>query len=74
MSIAGGQAFPSDFGTFHAPNISPSPQGIGGWSLNDFANAVTQGVSPEGAHYYPAFPYTAYARMSRRTWRTSMPT
>ena len=61
--LSGGQAFPSDFGTFHAPNISPSPQGIGGWSLLDLANAVTRGVSPDGAHYYPAFPYTAYGRM-----------
>ena len=60
--LAGGQAFPSDFGTFYAPNISPSPEGIGGWSLLHFANAVQVGVSPEGAHYYPAFPYTAYAK------------
>ena len=63
LVLAGGQAFPSDFGTFHAPNISPSAHGIGGWSLTDFANALTRGVSPEGAHYYPAFPWTAYARM-----------
>jgi mono/diheme cytochrome c family protein len=62
--LAGGQAFESDFGTFHAPNISPSAAGIGGWTLTDFANAVTQGVSPDGAHYYPAFPWTAYNKMA----------
>ncbi|RLJ41665.1 mono/diheme cytochrome c family protein [Litoreibacter meonggei] len=61
-ALAGGQAFPSDFGTFYAPNISPSPEGIGAWTLLQFANAVQAGVSPEGAHYYPAFPYTAYAK------------
>ncbi|WP_281855994.1 cytochrome c [Litoreibacter halocynthiae] len=60
--LSGGQAFASDFGTFYAPNISPSPEGIGGWTLLEFANAVQSGVSPEGAHYYPAFPYTAYAK------------
>lgn len=60
--LAGGQAFASDFGTFYAPNISPSEQGIGGWTLLEFANAVQAGVSPDGAHYYPAFPYTAYAQ------------
>jgi mono/diheme cytochrome c family protein len=62
--LAGGQAFPSDFGTFRAPNISPHPAaGIGSWSLEEFARAVTLGVSPEGQHYYPAFPYTAYVNM-----------
>ncbi len=61
--LAGGRRFPSDFGTFVAPNVSPHPEaGIGGWTLADFANALQRGVSPGGAHYYPAFPYTAYAR------------
>ena len=64
LILAGGMAFPSDFGTFFAPNISPSPQGLLGWSVEDLANAVTRGVSPGGAHYYPAFPYTSYVRMA----------
>ena len=65
--LAGGQSFPSDFGTFLAPNISPSTeQGIGGWSLAEFANAVQRGVSPDGKHYFPVFPYTAYARMTEQ--------
>jgi mono/diheme cytochrome c family protein len=64
MVLAGGQRFPSDFGTFVAPNISPDPtHGIGGWSLLDLANALTRGVSPEGEHYYPALPYASYAKM-----------
>ena len=63
LVLAGGQAFPSDFGTFYAPNISPSEAGIGGWSIVDLANAVTRGVSPEGEHLYPAFPYTSYTKM-----------
>jgi mono/diheme cytochrome c family protein len=62
LVLSGGRRFPSDFGTFVAPNISPHPEaGIGGWSSDDFANAMVQGVSPGGEHYYPAFPYTAYA-------------
>ncbi|MGB3409112.1 MAG: cytochrome c [Jannaschia sp.] len=62
LILSGGQAFPSDFGTFHAPNISMDPDaGIGAWTFDDFANAVQRGVSPDGAHYYPVFPYTAYA-------------
>jgi mono/diheme cytochrome c family protein len=64
LVLAGGQRFPSEFGTFIAPNISQDPAaGIGGWSLLDLANALTRGVSPEGEHYYPALPYASYAKM-----------
>ncbi|WP_322865900.1 cytochrome c [Aquicoccus sp. G2-2] len=62
LVLSGGLGFATPFGTFHAPNISQSSsQGIGGWSLADLANAVMQGVSPSGAHLYPAFPYTTYS-------------
>ncbi|MGC1505729.1 MAG: cytochrome c [Sulfitobacter sp.] len=63
LVLAGGHAFASDFGTFYAPNISAGPQGIGTWTLSEFARAVTTGVSPSGQHYYPAFPYVAYQHM-----------
>lgn len=63
--LAGGRQFPTGFGTFVAPNISPDPdQGIGSWSVIDLANAMLNGVSPSGKHYYPAFPYTSYQRMA----------
>ena len=65
LVLAGGQSFVTGFGTFLAPNISPHPeQGIGGWSLAEFANAIQRGVSPDGAHYYPALPYATYIRMT----------
>jgi mono/diheme cytochrome c family protein len=60
LVLSGGQTFATAFGTFIAPNISPSEAGIGGWTLAEFASAVTRGVSPEGSHYFPAFPYAAY--------------
>ena len=64
LELAGGQRFETPFGAFVAPNISQHPQdGIGGWSARDLANAMMRGVSPDGRHYYPAFPYTSYARM-----------
>jgi mono/diheme cytochrome c family protein len=60
--LGGGLAIPSPFGTFYAPNISPDPDdGIGLWSESDFVRAVRKGISPEGTHYFPAFPYTSYA-------------
>ena len=46
------------------PNISThEDDGIGAWSSLDFVNAMQQGVSPDGRHYYPSFPYTSYAKM-----------
>lgn len=63
LLLAGGHRFETEFGTFVAPNISPDPTvGIGSWTAVEFVNAVTRGVSPNGAHYYPAFPYTSYAK------------
>src|SRR5580692_294353 len=59
--LGGGLAIPSPFGTFYVPNISPdAADGIGRWTEADFVNAVTKGISPGGAHYFPAFPYTSY--------------
>lgn len=64
LLLVGGGELPTPFGTFRVPNISPDPQsGIGGWTTLEFVNAVTRGVSPDGAHYYPAFPYASFARM-----------
>lgn len=63
--LQGGHRLESEFGTFVAPNISPHPeQGIGDWSVEEFATAMLAGVSPQGTHYYPAFPYTAYIHMT----------
>lgn len=65
LQLGGGERLVTEFGTFVAPNISPHPQdGIGGWTAQDLANAMLKGVSPGGSHYYPAFPYTSYARMT----------
>lgn len=66
VELAGGRALATPYGTFYTPNITPDAEtGIGQWSDDDFIRALTEGVSPKGDHYYPAFPYTSYARMSR---------
>jgi mono/diheme cytochrome c family protein len=63
--LGGGLAMETPFGLFRVPNISPHPSsGIGDWSMLDFVNAMHLGVSPDLRHYYPAFPYTSYTRMS----------
>jgi mono/diheme cytochrome c family protein len=62
--LGGGLGLKSPFGTFYVPNISPDPNdGIGSWSEADFVTAMTKGTSPDGRHYFPAFPYTSYQRM-----------
>jgi mono/diheme cytochrome c family protein len=63
--LSGGRRFETDFGTFVAPNISPHREaGIGAWTPAQFASALLRGVSPEGAHYYPSFPWSSYARLT----------
>lgn len=65
--LAGGRALVTPFGTFYTPNITPDPdQGIGGWSDQDFIQALRQGIAPDGRHYYPAFPYPSYSGMTDR--------
>lgn len=67
LQLAGGLELKTPFGTFRAPNISPDNEnGIGGWSNADFANAMLKGITPNGSHYFPAFPYTSYARMNEK--------
>lgn len=62
---AGGRALKTPFGTFYGPNITPHPQaGIGRWSEADFVRALRQGRRPDGAHYYPAFPYTSFTQIT----------
>lgn len=61
---AGGKPFKTPVGTFYPPNLTPDVEtGLGTWTDVQFVNAVQRGLSPEGAHLVPAFPYTSYARM-----------
>ncbi len=62
----GGRPLATPFGTFQSPNISADPvDGIGGWRLEDFANAMQRGVDRTGNHLYPAFPYSSYVNMTQ---------
>ena len=65
--LAGGRAMESPFGTFYTPNITPAPEsGIGHWTAEDFTRSMVEGVSPDGQHYYPIFPYRWYTGMTDR--------
>ena len=62
---AGGLALDTPFGTIYTTNITPDKDsGIGRWSFAAFDRAMRQGVHQDGRQLYPAFPYTAFAKMS----------
>jgi mono/diheme cytochrome c family protein len=62
--LGGGLGLKTPFGTVYVPNISADAKdGIGAWSEANFVTAVLKGTSPEGEHYFPAFPYTSFQRM-----------
>lgn len=62
---AGGLGLPTPFGTIYTSNITPDPvNGIGTWSYEAFARAMRHGISQDGSHLYPAFPYDYYARIT----------
>ncbi|AGT08315.1 c-type cytochrome [Paracoccus aminophilus] len=62
---AGNYALNTNFGTIYASNITPDPKtGIGSWSPEAFRRAMQEGVSRDGAHLFPAFPYDHFTKMS----------
>ncbi|WP_242124735.1 molybdopterin cofactor-binding domain-containing protein [Sphingobium sp. Sx8-8] len=62
---AGGRPMETPFGIVYSTNITPDPvNGIGNWSLPAFTRAMREGISRDGRHLYPAFPYTAFAKLS----------
>lgn len=64
VPFAGGRALKTPFGTYYSPNITADEEtGIGNWSDADFLGALKQGLRPDGAHYFPVFPYTSYTLM-----------
>lgn len=65
QSFAGGYAIQSPLGVIFSSNITPSTvDGIGGYTLAEFGRALREGVRKDGAHLYPAMPYTAYTQLS----------
>ncbi|MCQ4159269.1 molybdopterin-dependent oxidoreductase [Roseomonas sp. GC11] len=62
---AGGRALETPFGTIWTTNLTPDMEtGIGSYSFAAFERAMRHGIARDGRHLYPAFPYTAYTRMT----------
>ncbi|MGG5289060.1 molybdopterin cofactor-binding domain-containing protein [Pseudomonas shirazensis] len=61
----GGLAMDTPFGTLYSTNITPDPEtGIGRWSFAAFERAMREGISRDGRHLYPAFPYTSFRNIT----------
>ena len=54
--------FVGPWGTSFSANLTSDETGIGNWTEAQFLTALIKGTSPDGRHYYPAFPYTSYQR------------
>ena len=65
VPFAGGRALKTPFGTFFGRNITPDPDaGIGRWTEADFFKAMRRGERPDGANYFPAFPYPSFSHIT----------
>ncbi len=65
IANAGGRALDTPFGKIYSTNLTPDPEtGIGNWSFSAFERAMRQGISRDGKHLYPVFPYTAYQNIT----------
>jgi mono/diheme cytochrome c family protein len=63
---AGARAIETPFGKIYSPNITPDREtGIGAWSDDEFYHAMHDGIGPDGARLYPAFPYPYFTKLTR---------
>ncbi|TPG59108.1 cytochrome c [Roseomonas nepalensis] len=66
QGFVGGRPIETPFGNIVTPNITPDrATGIGTWSADSFYRAMHEGIRPNGARLYPAFPYNYFTRMPR---------
>jgi mono/diheme cytochrome c family protein len=63
--FAGGLPISTPLGTIYSTNITPSAEfGIGRYTADEFSRALRNGIRRDGAHLYPAMPYTSYAQFT----------
>lgn len=60
----GDAPFRTPVGAFYPGNLTPDREtGLGAWTEAQFVDAMRHGTSPDGRHYFPAFPYGSFRRM-----------
>jgi mono/diheme cytochrome c family protein len=64
--FAGGKRIETPFGGIYSANLTPDRDtGLGRWNDETFLRAMRYGKRPDGANYYPAFPYPHFTKMIR---------
>lgn len=64
--FAGGLGLRTPFGVIFSPNLTGDREtGLGAWTPDDFARAMSHGIAKGGRHLYPAFPYPHFTNVSR---------
>jgi mono/diheme cytochrome c family protein len=64
-AFAGGLEMPDPAGTWRTPNITQDHgTGIGGWTDNQIAEAIREGVRPDGRGLFAIMPFMSYATMT----------
>lgn len=61
---AGGMQFPGPWGVSVAANLTNGPDGLAGYTDDQIATMITQGVRPDGSHMNPPMPYGYLAKMT----------
>jgi mono/diheme cytochrome c family protein len=57
-------------GVFHGPNLTPDAEtGLGAWSLDQIAVAITKGQRPDGRELAPIMPWHAFANLTAQDVR-----
>ncbi|MFN3349679.1 c-type cytochrome [Pseudorhodoplanes sp.] len=57
-------------GVFHGPNLTPDREtGLGTWSLDQIADAITKGRRPDGRELAPIMPWHAFANLTAQDVR-----
>lgn len=61
---AGGREVASPFGIIYSSNITPDENGIKNMTLDQFRDALRDGIGKNGELLYPAMPYENYRKIS----------
>src|SRR5262245_4198177 len=62
----GGRAFPIPFGTVYSTNLTADKEtGLGAWTDQQIADAITKGTTHDGGRTLPLMPYGPYSGMAQ---------
>ena len=65
LFLAGGNVLEDPgMGRLYIPNLTPDPEGLGGWTDDEILRAVRDGVHKDGHFLAPMMPYDNYQHLS----------